>query len=84
MNLDRHFLCWALKTVMVRGAGSLAALVAIGLLAAGLGGCGASFDSPSLLSKLRLLALQAEPVNPAEGGTTTHHPAHLQPLRRRA
>ena len=74
MNLDRHFLCWALNTVTGRRAGTLAALVAIGLLAAGLGGCGASFDSPTLLSKLRLLALQAEPVNPAEGGTTTLTP----------
>ena len=79
MNLDRHFLCWALKTVVVRGAGSLAALVAIGLLAAGLGGCGASFDSPSLLSRLRLLALQAEPVNPAEGATTTLTPLIYSP-----
>jgi hypothetical protein len=79
MNLDRHFLCWALKTAIVRRAGTLAALVTIGLLAAGLGGCGASFDSPTLLSRLRLLALQAEPVNPAEGDTTTITPLVYSP-----
>ena len=42
-----------------------------GLLAASLAGCGASFDSRTLLTKLRVLALQAAPVNPAQGETTT-------------
>jgi hypothetical protein len=79
MNLERRFVCWAVKLMMVRGARTFAALVAIGLLAAGLGGCGADFDSRTLLSKLRLLALQAEPVNPAEGGTTTLTPLIYSP-----
>ena len=45
-----------------------------GLLAASLAGCGADFDSPAQLSKLRLLALQAAPVNPVAGETTTITP----------
>ena len=45
----------------------------------GLAGCGASFDSPILLSKLRLLALQAAPVNPAQGETTTMTPLIYSP-----
>lgn len=51
----------------------------IALLAAGLAGCGASFDSRTLLSKLRLLALQAAPVNPAEGEATTLTPLVYSP-----
>lgn len=42
-------------------------------------GCGADFDSPAQLSKLRLLALQAEPVNPAAGETTTITPLVYSP-----
>jgi hypothetical protein len=49
------------------------------LIAAGLTGCGASFDSPTLLTRLRLLALQAAPVNPAEGETTTITPLVYSP-----
>ena len=52
---------------------------AIALVAVAVGGCGASFDSPSLLSKLRLLALQAAPVNPAQGETTTITPLVYSP-----
>jgi hypothetical protein len=48
--------------------------VLFGLLLAGFTGCGADFDSPAQLSKLRLLALQAAPVNPAAGETTTITP----------
>ncbi len=65
--------------MIVRGAGTFATLLALGLLAAGLAGCGASFDSPTLLSKLRLLALQAAPVNPAQGETTTITPLVYSP-----
>ena len=79
MTFDRRFLCWAMKVALARRAGTIAALAALGLLAAGLGGCGASFDSATLLSKLRLLALQAEPVNPAEGDTTTLTPLVYSP-----
>jgi hypothetical protein len=79
MNLDSRFLCWAVGTVVGRGASALVKLLAIGLLCAGLGGCGASFDSPTLLSKLRLLALRAEPVNPPEGATTTLTPLVYSP-----
>ncbi|HSS37168.1 MAG TPA: hypothetical protein VLT58_00220 [Polyangia bacterium] len=49
------------------------------LLVAGLAGCGADFDSPARLTKLRLLALQAAPVNPAEGETTTITPLVYTP-----
>ena len=79
MTLDRRFLCWALRTVLVRRASAATTLLALGLLAAGLAGCGASFDSPVLLSKLRLLALQAAPVNPAQGETTTMTPLIYSP-----
>ena len=79
MTLDRRFICWALRTVLVRRAGAVTTLLALGLLAAGLAGCGASFDSPILLSKLRLLALQAMPVNPAQGETTTMTPLIYSP-----
>ncbi|HLK91338.1 MAG TPA: hypothetical protein VKZ18_15680 [Polyangia bacterium] len=65
---------------MARRATTFVTLLVVGLLAAaGLGGCGASFDSPTLLTKLRLLALQAEPVNPAEGDTTTLTPLVYSP-----
>jgi hypothetical protein len=50
-----------------------------GLLAASLAGCGASFDSRTLLTKLRVLALQAAPVNPAQGETTTFTPLVYTP-----
>jgi len=50
-----------------------------GLLAASLAGCGASFDSRTLLTKLRVLALQAAPVNPAQGETTTLTPLVYSP-----
>lgn len=79
MTLDLRFLCWAARTVFVRAAASAVTLLALGLLAAGLAGCGASFDSPTLLTKLRLLALQAEPVNPAAGETTTITPLVYSP-----
>jgi hypothetical protein len=48
--------------------------VLLGLLVAGLAGCGADFDSPAQLTKLRLLALQSAPVNPAAGETATITP----------
>ncbi len=51
----------------------------LGLLAAGLAGCGADFDPPAQLAKLRLLALQAAPVNPAHGETTTITPLVYTP-----
>lgn len=79
MNPDLRFLCWAAKTALASRAGAVAPLLALGLLAAGLAGCGASFDSPTLLTKLRLLALQAEPVNPAPGDTTTLTPLVYSP-----
>ncbi len=79
MTLDRRFLCWAVGIVVGRRAGALVKALALGLLAAGLGGCGASFDPPTLLSKLRLLALQAAPVNPAEGQATTITPLVYSP-----
>ncbi|HXJ18690.1 MAG TPA: hypothetical protein VMT03_00545 [Polyangia bacterium] len=75
----RPFLCWAAQTILVRGAGTFATLVAIALLAASLAGCGADFDPPTRLSKLRLLALQAAPVNPAAGETTTITPLVYSP-----
>jgi hypothetical protein len=74
MNIDTRFVCWAAGIVVARRASTLITLLVLGLLVAGLGGCGGNFDSPTLLSKLRLLALQAEPVNPAEGVTTTLTP----------
>jgi hypothetical protein len=77
--MNRHFLCWAARTVFVRGASAFAKLLALGLLAAGLAGCGASFDSPTLLTKLRLLALQAAPVNPAQNEATTITPLVYSP-----
>jgi hypothetical protein len=49
------------------------------LLAAGLAGCGADFDSRTLLAKLRVLALQAAPVNPAQGDATTLTPLVYTP-----
>jgi hypothetical protein len=79
MTLDRRFLFWAARMVLVRRARAAATLLALGLLAAGLAGCGASFDSPVLLSKLRLLAVQAAPVNPAQGETTTMTPLIYSP-----
>ena len=79
MTLDRRFLCWAARKVPVRRASAAVTLLALGLLAGGLAGCGASFDSPVLLSKLRLLALQAAPVNPAQGETTTMTPLIYSP-----
>jgi len=79
MTPDRHFVCWAARTVFARGATTFATLVALGLLAAGLAGCGASFDSPTLLTKLRLLALQNSPVNPAQGEATTITPLVYSP-----
>ena len=79
MTLDRRFLCWAARTMLVRRASAVTTLLALALLAAGLAGCGASFDSPALLSKLRLLALQAAPVNPALGETTTMTPLIYSP-----
>jgi hypothetical protein len=79
MSLDTRFLCWAAGIVVARRASTLVTLLAIGLLVASLGGCGASFDSPTLLTKLRLLALQAAPVNPAEGDTTTITPLIYSP-----
>lgn len=53
--------------------------LACALLAATLAGCGASFDSRTLLTKLRVLALQAGPVNPAQGETTTITPLVYSP-----
>jgi hypothetical protein len=79
MKPDRRFLCWAAGTALVSRAATFAALLAVGLLAASLGGCGADFDSRTLLSKLRVLALQAQPVNPAEGDTTTITPLVYSP-----
>lgn len=82
MTIDRqllHFLCWAARTGLGRRAGTLVTRVAVGLLLAGLAGCGADFDSPAQLSKLRLLALQAAPVNPAESETTTITPLVYSP-----
>src|SRR5579871_6965029 len=80
MTVDTRFLCWAAGLVVARRATTFVTLLVVGLLAAaGLGGCGASFDSPTLLTKLRLLALQAEPVNPAEGDTTTLTPLVYSP-----
>jgi hypothetical protein len=77
MSLNRRFLCWAARTIARPG--TFATLAALGFLAACLGGCGADFDSPTLLSKLRLLALQAAPVNPGEGDTTTLTPLVYSP-----
>ncbi|MES1207501.1 MAG: hypothetical protein ABUS79_16315 [Pseudomonadota bacterium] len=51
----------------------------LGLVVAGLAGCGADFDSPARLTKLRLLALQAAPVNPVAGETTTITPLVYSP-----
>ena len=79
MTLDRRFLCWAARTALVRRASAVTTLLALGLVAASLAGCGASFDSPILLTKLRLLALQAAPVNPAQGETTTMTPLIYSP-----
>jgi hypothetical protein len=79
MTPNLRFLCWAARTVFVRGACTFATLLALGLLAAGLAGCGASFDSPTLLMKLRLLALQNSPVNPAQGEATTITPLVYSP-----
>jgi hypothetical protein len=79
MNRDTRFLRWAVGTVVARRAGAFVELLALGLLAAGLAGCGASFDSPTLLAKLRLLALQAAPVNPAQGEATTITPLVYSP-----
>jgi hypothetical protein len=79
MTLDHRFLCFATRTALVNRAATLAALLTLALLAAGLGGCGANFDSPTLLSKLRLLALQAQPVNPATGDATTITPLVYSP-----
>jgi hypothetical protein len=53
--------------------------VLFGLLLTGLAGCGADFDSPAQLSTLRLLALQAAPVNPVAGETTTVTPLVYSP-----
>jgi hypothetical protein len=44
-----------------------------------LAGCGADFEPAARLSKLRVLALQAEPVNPAEGQSTTLTPLVYSP-----
>jgi hypothetical protein len=79
MTLNRPFVCWAARALFLRGATTFATLLAIGLLTVGLGGCGASFDSPARLAKLRLLALQAAPVNPAAGETTTLTPLVYSP-----
>lgn len=79
MTLDLRFLRWAAGTVVPRRIGAFVRLLAVGLLCAGLAGCGASFDPPTLLSKLRLLALQAEPVNPAAGDATTITPLVYSP-----
>jgi hypothetical protein len=79
MTIDRSFICWAARTAFVRSAGTFPTLLALGLLAASLAGCGASFDSPTLLTKLRLLALQSSPVNPAEGEATTITPLVYSP-----
>jgi hypothetical protein len=79
MTLDRRFLCFATRTALVNSVGPIATLLALALLAAGLGGCGGNFDSPTLLTKLRLLALQAEPVNPATGDATTITPLVYSP-----
>ncbi len=83
MSLDRHFLCRAARIVLVRGARmirhAIATLLVLGLLSAALAGCGASFDSPTLLTKLRLLALQSSPVNPAPGETATIAPLVYSP-----
>jgi hypothetical protein len=82
MTLDRSmrpFLCWAARTVLVRGISTLTTLFALGVLAAAFCGCGASFDPPTRLTKLRLLALQATPVNPAEGEATTIAPLVYSP-----
>jgi hypothetical protein len=79
MTLDHRFLCFATRTALVSRAATLAALLTLALLAAGLGGCGANFDSPTLLTKLRILALQAEPVNPPTGDTTTIAPLVYSP-----
>lgn len=55
-------------------------LVGFALLLAGAGlGCGNDFESRTRLSKLRLLALQAAPVNPAEGESTTVTPLVYSP-----
>jgi hypothetical protein len=79
MNLDTGFLCWAVRTVAAGRTSAFVKLLALGFLVAGLGGCSAGFDSPTLLSRLRLLALQAEPVNPALGDTTTIAPLVYSP-----
>jgi hypothetical protein len=79
MSVDLPFLCWAARTVFVARAGRFVTHLAIGLLIAGLAGCGADFDSPAQLSRLRVLALQATPVNPAEGETTTLTPLVYSP-----
>ena len=79
MTIDTRFLCWASGIVVARRASTLVTLLALGLLVAGLGGCGGGFDSPTLLTKLRLLALQAAPVNPAQGDTTTITPLVYSP-----
>jgi hypothetical protein len=79
MTLDTRFLRWAAGTVVPRRISTFVRLLAVGLLCAGLAGCGADFDPPTLLSKLRLLALRAEPVNPAEGQATTLTPLVYSP-----
>jgi len=59
---------------------SVLALVGFALLLAGAGlGCGNDFESRAHLSKLRLLALQTDPVNPAEGESTTITPLVYAP-----
>ncbi|HVY38067.1 MAG TPA: hypothetical protein VHM31_09030 [Polyangia bacterium] len=79
MTIDRHFLVWAARTALAGRGTTFVARIALGLLVAGLAGCGADFESPSHLSKLRLLALQAAPVNPAAGETTTITPLVYSP-----
>jgi hypothetical protein len=79
MTLDTRFFSCALGRVAARRTTAFVKLLALGLLAAGLGGCSAGFDSPTLLTKLRLLALQAEPVNPALGDTSTIAPLIYSP-----
>lgn len=49
------------------------------LAAVAFAGCGADFDPAARLSKLRALAVQAEPVNPAEGQSTTLTPLVYAP-----
>jgi hypothetical protein len=79
MTVDNRFLYWAAGIVVARQAGTFLKLLVLGLLCASLGGCGADFDPPTLLSKLRLLALQADPVNPVEGEATTLTPLVYSP-----